>query len=134
MRRGIMFNIIDTTAGVKADLAPLTYDPNYETAFARRIRQTFKDTTGEQFEAWCAQPTDIIIGKLRAWAEGRSNKHPSDIYEMLVFWLSDLQTLDIELTDIEEIVTQLGDETLTLWHDLFMRASIDAQKLRKAEG
>jgi hypothetical protein len=29
MQQGIMFNIIDTTTGVKADLAPVTYDSKH---------------------------------------------------------------------------------------------------------
>gem|GEM_PF-3662741 len=27
----------------------------------------------------------MIIGKLQAWTEGRSNKHPADILQMLVY-------------------------------------------------
>ena len=59
MRLGIMFNLIDTAEGVKADLVPLTREPAYRAAFARRIRQTFKDEAGNTFEAWCAQPTAL---------------------------------------------------------------------------
>jgi hypothetical protein len=36
-RAGIMFNIIDSEMGVKADLVPLTREPEYEAAFARPI-------------------------------------------------------------------------------------------------
>ena len=39
----------------------------------------------EPFDIWCARPEDIIVGKLMAWAEGRSRKHETDIYEMMVF-------------------------------------------------
>ncbi|MEP6896236.1 MAG: hypothetical protein ABI986_11575 [Chloroflexota bacterium] len=63
---GIMFNIIDTSEGTKADLVPLKRDPEYRIAFERRVRETYQDENGEVFEAWFAQPTDIIIGKL--WA------------------------------------------------------------------
>ena len=63
---GIMFNIIDTTLGAKADLVPLSREPAYRRAFARHIRRTFTDENGSEFEAWCARPEDIIIGKLMA--------------------------------------------------------------------
>lgn len=59
-RLGIMFNLIDTQEGVKADLVPLTREPGYTDAFARRVRQTFQGQRGEVFEAWSAHPTDII--------------------------------------------------------------------------
>ena len=36
IRLGIMFNIIDTTRGEKADLVPLTMSPTYRQAFQRR--------------------------------------------------------------------------------------------------
>lgn len=134
MQRGIMFNIIDSESGLKADLVPLTREPEYERAFARRIRRQFRDVTGEIFEAWYAQPTDVIIGKLRAWTEGRSSKHPGDIHQMLVYLLSDPHAPDVLLADIEEAATELGEETLTLWHELFVQAAIDAQQLQKSRG
>ena len=59
IRQGIMFNLIDTQEGVKADLIPLTREPGYRAAFDRRVRQIFTDEAGGSFEAWCAQPTDI---------------------------------------------------------------------------
>src|SRR5215212_1402164 len=88
VQMGIMFNIIDTNEGIKADLVPLKREPNYQLAFERRIRREFVDSGGSSFSAWVAQPTDIIIGKLNAWDEGRSDKHPKDIYAMLVFDLN----------------------------------------------
>ena len=82
---GIIFNIIDTSRGEKADLVPLTIDPRYRKAFKRRLRQMVELADGQPFEIWCARPEDIIVGKLMAWAEGRSRKHETDIYEMMVF-------------------------------------------------
>ncbi|MBS1253617.1 MAG: hypothetical protein MAG451_02669 [Anaerolineales bacterium] len=49
-RVGIMFNIIDTSQGVKADLVPLSGKPAYREAFTRRIRRTFQDESGDEFE------------------------------------------------------------------------------------
>ena len=90
MRRGLLFNVIDATAGVKADLVPVSLDPEALAAFNRRIRQVIGDVEGQKWEVWCAQPTDIIIGKLRAWMEGRSNKQVEDIYSLLAYSLSEL--------------------------------------------
>ena len=91
------------------------------------MRQTFKDETGNTFEAWCAQPTDIIIGKLRAWTEGRSAKHPSDIYDILVFVLSDISDIAIGRTLIATEAARMGRGTLSLWKDLLARAESEAK-------
>ena len=121
-RMGIMCNLIDTEEGVKADLVPLTREPEYHVAFARRVRHTFQDESGQVFEAWCAQPTDIIIGKLRAWAEGRSAKHPADIHAMLAFALGGLGTETIDLQAIALQAARLGQEVAALWETLVNRA------------
>ena len=85
IRMGISFNIIDGKRGEKADLSPLTRDSRYRYAFGRRVRLPIRWSGEEPFEAWCARPDDVIYGKFLAWAEGRSRKHESDIYDMLVF-------------------------------------------------
>lgn len=125
MRLGIMFNIIDTELGLKADLVPLTREPGYEAAFARRIRQTFQDEEGDTLTAWYAHPTDIIIGKLKAWTEGCSLKHPTDIHTMLVFAMSGLSDIPLDLPAIARAATRLGPETLALWKSLLQRARDD---------
>ncbi len=84
-RDGTLFNIIDSERGEKVDLIPITLDARYREAFARRIRLAFEDLNGELVEAWYARPDDVIIGKLLAWDEGRSAKHPYDIAAMLAF-------------------------------------------------
>lgn len=83
--KGIMFNIIDTNRGEKADLVPLSMADRYRQAFGRRIRQLVDAPGLDPFEIWCARPEDVILGKLAAWHEGRSPKHENDIFEMLVF-------------------------------------------------
>jgi hypothetical protein len=91
VRLGIMFNIIDSSRGEKADLLPLSAVARravpfgYRQAFERRVRQTVEVPGAEPFEVWCARPEDVIVGKLMAWSEGRSRKHETDIFEMLVF-------------------------------------------------
>lgn len=125
---GIMFNIIDTTLGAKADLVPLTREPAYRRAFARRIRRTFTDEDGAGFEAWCARPEDVILGKLMAWQEGRSDKHPSDIREMLVFALSGLSDEPLDVGYISQWSVRMGPEVAQLWNGLRRRAEEDVRQ------
>ena len=129
-RLGIMFNLIDTKLGVKADLVPLTREPGYRAAFARRVRQTYEDESGQTFTAWYAQPTDIIIGKLKAWAEGRSDKHPADIYAILVFTLSDVSTVTLNFQVIAVEASRLGPDVAALWKSLLERAEREVQQRR----
>ncbi len=129
-RLGIMFNLIDTELGVKADLVPLTREPGYRVAFERRIRQSFEDETGRTFSAWYAQPTDIIIGKLKAWQEGRSAKHPGDIYAILVFALSGLSDVALDLPAITAAALRLGPEVAELWQSLRARAEAEMANRR----
>jgi hypothetical protein len=83
--QGTMFNLIDTELGQKVDWVPLSMDPAYREAFARRIRFNFRDLNGELVLAYFARPQDVMIGKLRAWDEGRSRRHEMDIEAMLIF-------------------------------------------------
>jgi len=64
IRMGIMFNIIDTSRGEKADLIPTTMVPLYRQAFWRRVRQTVEIPGLGPFEVWCARPEDVIVGNL----------------------------------------------------------------------
>ncbi len=63
IRLGIMFNIIDSSLGIKADLVPVSREPEYRQAFEQRVRCAVVDSAGNEFEIWCARPEDIIIGK-----------------------------------------------------------------------
>lgn len=125
---GIMFNIIDTSEGVKADLVPLKREPDYQAAFDRRIRETFTDENDEAFEAWVAQPTDIIIGKLRAWNEGRSNKHPDDIFAILYFCLRGFSNYQVDIEEVNKQAARLGAETLDMWHKTLEKARNEIEK------
>lgn len=125
---GFMFNIIDTNEGLKADLVPLRREPEYQVAFARRIRREFTDPTGSSFEAWVAKPTDIIIGKLRAWDEGRSSKHPNDIYSILVFDLSGYSDITVDIETVSSEAAHIGAETLEMWKQLVERAKSEVTK------
>lgn len=128
VQMGIMFNIIDTDEGIKADLVPLKREPDYEFAFERRIRREFVDPSGNQFEAWVAQPTDIIIGKLKAWDEGRSEKHPKDIFSILFFCLSGYSDYEVNLDEVKKEAAHIGQEALDMWNKTLMRAKEEIQK------
>ncbi|HEX6269157.1 MAG TPA: hypothetical protein VFZ43_02890 [Anaerolineales bacterium] len=43
---GIMFNLIDTEEGARADLVPLKREPEYQLAFNRRIGITISRKSG----------------------------------------------------------------------------------------
>jgi hypothetical protein len=121
IRLGIMFNIIDGSQGIKADLVPLSREPEYRTAFDNRVRCTVVDPQGNEFEIWCARPEDIIVGKLMAWQQGRSAKHPSDIYVVLSFALAGLGSVDFDVYYVTRRASALGGEVVTLWLSLLQR-------------
>ncbi|PWB72643.1 MAG: hypothetical protein C3F07_11340 [Anaerolineales bacterium] len=128
IQMGIMFNIIDTDEGTKADLVPLKRDPEYYIALERRVRETYRDENGEIFEAWFAQPTDIIIGKLWAWDEGRSNKHPDDIYAILFFCLRGYSDFQVDIEEVSEQAARIGPETLDMWLKTLAKARNEIEK------
>jgi hypothetical protein len=124
---GIMFNIIDTNRGEKADLIPLSLA--YKQAFERRIRQVVEIPGAEPFEVWCARPEDVIVGKLMAWTEGRSHKHETDIYEMMVFHYLDAdpaQSASFDEAYIDQRATALGIETFQVWKSIKLAAQREA--------
>jgi hypothetical protein len=125
MQLGMMFNIIDAALGIKADLIPITREPEYRAAFAHRRRCTLVDASGAQFEAWCARPEDIIAGKLMAWQESRSAKHPSDIRIVLVFILSGLAGEPLDTDYVTQRALRIGPEAAALWRQLLDQARAD---------
>ena len=113
---GSTFKIIDTTLGEKADLFPLTMDLRYQPAFERRIRRAVDIPGREAFSVWTARPEDVIIGKMMAWLEGRSNRHPADIYEMMLFhYLGGDADLAFDFEYISSRLAELGTEVTDLW-------------------
>jgi hypothetical protein len=125
---GIMFNIIDSQEGIKADLVPLKREPEYSVGFERRMRRTFSDGQTE-FEAWCARPEDVMIGKLQAWNEGQSTKHPADIFSMLLYLLSEDTDVPFDSNLVSTAATRIGQNALNLWKDLVTRAQEEIKKL-----
>lgn len=129
--RGIMFNIIDSSRGEKADLIPLTMADRYRQAFQRRTRQLVDAPGLEPFEIWCARPEDVIIGKLIAWQEGRSPKHQSDIFEILVFHYLKLDPALSAGFDEHYITAQsqtISADTADLWTAIQTAARQEADK------
>ncbi len=131
VQMGIMFNLIDTNEGIKADLVPLKREPDYQLAFDRRVRRDFVDPAGNSFTAWVAQPSDIIIGKLNAWNEGRSDKHPKDIYAMLVFDWSGSSDVSIDYDLVTKEASRIGQEALEMWNQVLAKAKAEVAKHKK---
>jgi len=120
IRLGIMFNIIDTTAGRKVDLIPTTMEPGYGFVLKRRIRRSIQ-WRGQVFEAWFARPEDVIVGKLMAWKEGRSFKHEQDIRDILVAVRLNEEpewTSNFDFEYIDRWATRLGQDVVHLWQRL----------------
>lgn len=116
MEIGSSFNIIDSTLGEKADLFPLTMDPRYTPAFENRIRRTVDMPGKEPLSVWAARPEDVILGKLMAWVEGRSERHPSDIYEMMVFhYLDGDADLPFDTQYVSRRAQEISQEAADLW-------------------
>jgi len=131
IRRGISFNIIDGKRGEKADLMPLTRDSRYRHAFGRRIRQRIEWQDLEPFDAWCARPDDVIYGKLLAWDEGRSRKHESDVYDILVFqYLVEDPTLAASFDEayLDGQAEILGPDVVDLWRSVKAAARREASR------
>ena len=124
----MLFNTIGSSEGIKADLVPLKREPDYQIAFDRRIREAFTDNNDEPFEAWVAQPTDIIIGKLQAWHEGRSNKHPDDIFAILFFCLRGFSSYQVDIEEVAEQAARIGPETLDIWLKTLAKARNEIEK------
>ena len=129
IRFGIMFNIIDGSQGIKADLVPLSREPEYRVAFDHRIRRRVQDKEGNEFEIWCARPEDIIVGKLMAWQEGRSNKHPSDIYAVLSFVLSGLADMPFDANYVSRRAASIGADALQLWNAIHSRVRTELDEM-----
>ena len=93
----------------------------YVNAFQNRVQRTVEIPGRGPFDVWCAQLEDVIIGKLMAWTEGRSRKHETDIYDMMVHHYlgltpEDSQFLNEEIIDLQAV--KMGKDTLHLWESI----------------
>lgn len=133
LRLGIMFKIIDGTRGEKADLMPVTRRPEYRHVLANRVRQPVVAPGAESFDAWCARSEDVIIGKLKAWAESGHRRHETDIYEMLVFHLlSANPSTWIDLGAVDVAAAQEGEAVVGLWDRIKHSSLREAERQRQS--
>ena len=95
-----------------------------------RVRQTIDLPASRALEIWCARPEDVIVGKLMAWAEGRSHKHENDIYEMLVFHYLDVdpESTTLDETYVDAQAHLLGAEVTEFWQAIQATARQQAQR------
>ena len=63
-----------------------------------------------------------------AWQEGRSDKHPSDIREMLVFALSGLSDEPLDIGYINLWAARMGPDAAQLWNNLQRQAEEDVRQ------
>lgn len=130
IRMGIMFNIIDSSRGEKADLLPMTMTSDYVRAFENRVQRTVEIPGAGSFDVWCAQLEDVIIGKLLAWTEGRSRKHETDIYDMMVHHYLGLDpevSKSLDETNIDRQTEKMGRDTFYLWESVKGAAQEEAR-------
>jgi hypothetical protein len=127
---GSSFNIIDADRGEKADLFPLTMDLRYQPAFENRVRRVVAMAGMEPFTTWAARPEDVVLGKLMAWAEGRSERQVADIFEMMVFYYLGGLAEDIVFNEayVSQRARQLDEEVAELWELLNESAREEASR------
>lgn len=129
--QGTMFNIIDSTLGQKVDLVPLTMAANYTAAFARRVRQEVNVSGIGMFALWCARADDVVVGKLLAWAEGRSRKHEDDIFELLVSYhmgADQVLAATFNWDFVDRRARAMGDDVVAFWQALDEAARREANR------
>lgn len=81
IRRCYPFNIIQTTTAAKVDLIPLPNDVFSRVAFSRRRKMVFNQAGAE---AYFISAEDIVLAKLFAFEQTRSDKHLRDVKGVLV--------------------------------------------------
>ena len=76
--------------------------------------------TDEPFEAWCARPEDVVVGKLMAWQEGRSTKHEWDIRDILAAARlgEDELSREFDLEYVDDWARRLGPDVELEWRGL----------------
>lgn len=114
------FNIIDGERADKVDLFMLSMDIRYRPAFETRTRGVVIGPNREPFNIWVARVEDVIVGKLMAWAEGRSYRHMGDIYEMMIFHYLQASSGKSVFDEsyVNERASTLGEDVLLQWQFL----------------
>lgn len=127
------FNIIDAMMADKVDLFMLSMDPRYHPAFEARTRRMLALPGEEPFDVWVARVEDVIVGKLMAWAEGRSYRHVADIYEMMVFHYLQASSSEGDFNEayVNERADALGEDVTLQWQLLNESAREYVEQYRK---
>ena len=134
IRMGILFNLIDTERGEKADLIPLKAGTRDIEAFQRRVRQRVDLPDAEPFEVWCARADDVVVGKLRAWAEAGSRRHETDIHDMMVWHYLGVdpeQSASFDEGYVDAEAAGLGTEAVALWEAIKKSARQEASRTER---
>lgn len=104
-------------------------DLRYKPAFENRIRRIVDMPGQEPLSVWAARPEDVILGKLMAWMEGRSERHPADIYEMMVFhYLGGEADLPFDSHYVSEGAKEISREAADLWDLINQTAKEEAAR------
>ena len=133
IRLGFVFKLIDTSRGEKADLIPITMVARYRGAIGRRVRKQIEIPGCPPSEVWCARPEDAIVGKLLAWDEGRSRKHETDIYEMMVFHYLGVDpalSAGFDEAYVNAQARALGEDVVELWEAVKEAARREADRVQ----
>ena len=125
-----IFNIIDTERGEKADLFPITMDERYRPALENRVRQSAEIPGQEPLAVWAARPEDVIIGKLLAWAELQTQRHASDIYEMMITQYLGIGVPVFDEAYVDGQAERLGWVVAQFWQEIKADAFTQAQQLQ----
>lgn len=96
IRRG-SFNLIHQASGIKIDLVLNKMNEFYQSEFNRRKKVQLTPN----FATYIASPEDVILKKLEFYKEGLSEKHISDIREIL-------SSNKVDLSYIQLWVEKLG--------------------------
>ncbi|NHZ72315.1 MAG: hypothetical protein GWP17_04415, partial [Aquificales bacterium] len=72
---------------------------------------------------------DVIIGKLMAWDEGRSDRHTSDIFEMMLFhYLGGETSIGFDKQYVTERAQEISMEVADLWELINTTAQEEAAR------
>lgn len=105
--RRSMFNVIHIESGVKVDFNVIKADEWARTQMSRRQRVGILPGC----EGWAASPEDVILSKMRFYAEGQSDKHLRDITG-----ICRVVAEGIDRDYIERWANRLG--VLDIWRDI----------------
>ncbi len=93
--------------------------------------ELYEIVSGELLSAWFANPQDVIINKLLAWAEGHTRRHERHIHAMLsyIYLNADPELSSaFDQADVDAQAATLGAEVNQLWERLKESARLEADR------